>query len=183
MQSVTLATTPSPSGPCKPTTSGVRGKLGQRSTLLNRSRSEFSKGQPMSFSCFSNWPQSALKLLKRSLVAVSCHWNGQARGSVAMATVASLANTVSNIWILRNLSFRCISFHEKRLQTMLWHHNAWVNSHQRWKQTRFRVCFHLWCELTNTMNVTEWQVSWNSCWASMAPRPLCGFIWLIGQIN
>ena len=38
-----------------------------------------------------------------------------------------------------------------------------VNSHQRWKQTRFRVCFHLWCELTSTMNVTEWQVSWNSC--------------------
>ena len=23
-----------------------------------------------------------------------------------------------------------------------------VNSHQRWKQTRFRVCFHLLCELT-----------------------------------
>ena len=43
-----------------------------------------------------------------------------------------------------------------------WHHNARVNSHQRWKQTRFRVCFHLWCELTATMNVTEWQVSWNS---------------------
>ena len=32
----------------------------------------------------------------------------------------------------------------------------------RWKQTRFRLCFHLWCELTSTMNVTEWQVSWNS---------------------
>ena len=48
------------------------------------------------------------------------------------------------------------------LQTMLWHHTARVNSHQRWKQMRFRVCFHLWCELTNTMNVTEWQVSWNS---------------------
>ena len=45
---------------------------------------------------------------------------------------------------------------------MLWHHNARVNSHQRWKQTRFRVCFHLWCELTITMNATEWQVSWNS---------------------
>ena len=45
---------------------------------------------------------------------------------------------------------------------MLWHHNARVNSHQRWKQTRFRVCFHLWCELTSTMNVTEWKVSWNS---------------------
>ena len=45
---------------------------------------------------------------------------------------------------------------------MLWHHNARVNSHHRWKQTRNRACFHLWCELTNTMNVTEWQVSWNS---------------------
>ena len=45
---------------------------------------------------------------------------------------------------------------------MLWHHYARVNSHQRWKQTRFRVCFHLWCELTSTMSVTEWQVSWNS---------------------
>ena len=37
-----------------------------------------------------------------------------------------------------------------------------LNSHQRWKQTRFRVCFHLWCELTSTMNVTAWHVSWNS---------------------
>ena len=52
-------------------------------------------------------------------------------------------------WIPWNLSF-----HEKRLQTMLWHTNARVNSHQRWKQTRFRVCFHLWCELTSTMYVT-----------------------------
>ena len=26
--------------------------------------------------------------------------------------------------------------------------NASVNSHQRWKQTRNRVCFHPWCELT-----------------------------------
>ena len=171
MHLVTLATTLGPSGPRNPTTSGVRGKLCQRSTLLNRSRSEFSKGQPMSFSCFSNWPQSALKLLKRSLVAVSCHWNGQARGSVAMATVASLANTVSNTWILRNLSFRYFLFHEKRLQTMLWHHNARVNSHQRWKQMRFRVCFHLWCELTTSMNVTESQVSWNS-W--FAPMRMCG---------
>ena len=65
-------------------------------------------------------------------------------------------------WTPWNLSFWYILFHEKRLQTMLWHHNATVNSHQRWKQTRFRVCFHLWCELTSTMNVTEWQVSWNS---------------------
>ena len=49
---------------------------------------------------------------------------------------------------------------------MLWHHNATVNSHQRWKQTWFRVCFHLWCELISTMNVTERQVSWNSWYAS-----------------
>ena len=34
---------------------------------------------------------------------------------------------------------------------MLWHHNTRVNSHQRWKQTQFCVCFHLWCELTSTM--------------------------------
>ena len=65
-------------------------------------------------------------------------------------------------WIPRNLSFRYILFNEKRLQTMLWHQNARVNSHQRWKQTRFRVCFHLWCELTSTMNVMERHVSWNS---------------------
>ena len=61
-----------------------------------------------------------------------------------------------------NLSFHYILYHETRLQTMLRHHNARVNSHQRWKQTRFRVCIHLWCELNSTMNVTEWQVSWNS---------------------
>ena len=56
-----------------------------------------------------------------------------------------------------------------------------VNSHQRWKQTRNRVCFHLWCELTlvvwchsfiwslffNRLNVTEWQVSWNS-WSTFS---------------
>ena len=56
---------------------------------------------------------------------------------------------------------------------MLWHYNGRVNSHQRWKQTRFRVCFHLWCELTSIMNVTEWQVSWNSCkplWWQAAKR-------------
>ena len=66
-------------------------------------------------------------------------------------------------WIPWNLSFHYILFHEKGLQTMLWHHNARVNSHQRWKQTQFPVCFHLWCKLTSAMNVTEWQVSWNSC--------------------
>ena len=43
----------------------------------------------------------------------------------------------------------------QRLQTMLWCHKGnffsllqLVNSHQRWKQTRNHVCFHLWGELT-----------------------------------
>ena len=49
-------------------------------------------------------------------------------------------------------------FMKKDSGMMLWHHNARVNSHQRW------VYFHLWCELTSTMNVTEWQVPWNSCY-------------------
>ena len=71
-------------------------------------------------------------------------------------------NDLCIVWIPWNLSFRYISFHEKRLQLMLLHHNARVNSHQRWKQMGFRICFHLWCELTITVNVMEWQVSWNS---------------------
>ena len=33
-------------------------------------------------------------------------------------------------WIPWNLSFRYTLFHEKRFQTMLWHHNARVNSHK-----------------------------------------------------
>ena len=59
-----------------------------------------------------------------------------------------------------------------------------VNSHQRRKQTRNCVCFHLWCELTLALwchiiiwslffmklNVAEWQVSWNSCFLWI-PRP------------
>ena len=65
-------------------------------------------------------------------------------------------------------------FDKKRLQMVLWHHYARVNSHQRWKQTRFRVCFHLWCELTITMNVTEWQISYNS-WKSFLGRKILDF--------
>ena len=57
------------------------------------------------------------------------------------------------MWFQWNSSLCYILFLEKkRLQTMLWHHNARVNSHQRWKQMRFSVCFLLWCELTSTMN-------------------------------
>ena len=66
-------------------------------------------------------------------------------------------------WIPWNLSFCYILFLEKIPQTILWHHNARVNSQQRWKQMMFCICFHLWCELTSTINVTEWQVSWNLC--------------------
>ena len=42
-----------------------------------------------------------------------------------------------------------------------------VDLHQRWKQTRNRVCFNLWCELTLALwchsIVTELWVSWSSC--------------------
>ena len=58
-------------------------------------------------------------------------------------------------------------------QTMLWSHNARVNSHQRWKQTRNRVCFHLWCELTSTMSAMHFLLiseneffSWNKMYQS-----------------
>ena len=37
---------------------------------------------------------------------------------------------------------KSLSFSSTLLRVVL------VNSHQRWKQTRNRVCFHLWCELT-----------------------------------
>ena len=39
-----------------------------------------------------------------------------------------------------------------------------VNSHQRWKLTRNRVCFHLWCELTLALwcHSIVWSLfSWN----------------------
>ena len=39
-----------------------------------------------------------------------------------------------------------------------------VNSHQRWKQTRNRGCFHLWCELTLALwcHSIVWSLfSWN----------------------
>ena len=65
---------------------------------------------------------------------------------------------------------------------MLWHHYARVNSHQRWKQKRFHVCFHLWCELTSKMNETEWQVSWNSCYMSFWEKNI-KTSWDIGSIR
>ena len=89
-----------------------------------------------------------------------CHWNWCVwTRLVILADEKMLLQS----WIPWNLSFHYKSFHEKRHQTMQWHHKARVNSHQRWKQKQFRICFHLWCELTSTMNVTAWQVSWNSC--------------------
>ena len=59
---------------------------------------------------------------------------------------------------MNSMKFRFILFLKNTLQTILWRHNAKVNSHQRWKQTRIRVCFHLWCELTRTMNMMELQL-------------------------
>ena len=81
------------------------------------------------------------------------------------------AQRVVQVHVLHEFHEGCHSvtcyFMIPRVQTMLWHYNARVNSHQRWKQTRFRICIHLWCELTRTRNVTEWQVSWNS-WLAMS---------------
>ena len=53
-----------------------------------------------------------------------------------------------------NLSFRYILFHEKRLQKMLLYHNARVNSHPRWKQTRFRRLLSslVWIDQYNEWN-------------------------------
>ena len=53
------------------------------------------------------------------------------------------------------------SYFLKKDSQHCWHNNARVNSHHRWKQTWFRVCFHLWRELTSRMNVKEWQ--WAHC--------------------
>ena len=56
----------------------------------------------------------------------------------------------------------CLS--PKRCQAMLWCVNTRVNSYQRWKQTRNRVCFHLWCELTLALwcHSIVWSLfSWN----------------------
>ena len=38
-----------------------------------------------------------------------------------------------------------------------------VNSHQRWKQTRNRVCFHLWCELTLVNCPNHFLAKYTSC--------------------
>ena len=43
-----------------------------------------------------------------------------------------------------------------------------VNPHQRWKQTRNRVCFHLWCELTLAFAFI-FGVNWLWCCGVTAP--------------
>ena len=50
---------------------------------------------------------------------------------------ASIMNSMKLVILLHFISWK------KKLQTMQWHHNATGNSHQRWKQTQNRVCFHL----------------------------------------
>ena len=128
----------------------------------------------------------------------SCRSEGRAKLSYkeAEATLCSDSHFIRDpqvplpdcqVGLLIQPSFNCYfhEFHEtchsitflfdkKRLQTMLWHHYARVNSHQRWKQTLFCVCYHLRCELTIAMNVTEWQVSWNS-WKSFFGRKILDF--------
>ena len=55
--------------------------------------------------------------------------------------------------LITNSMKRYISFHKKRLQMMLRHHNARVNSHQRWKQTWSFMEFMSWCYSCITMLV------------------------------
>ena len=85
-----------------------------------------------------------------------------------------ISGCISDPRIPWKLSLRYILFNQKRLQTMLWHHNARVNSHQRWKQTRFRICFHLWRELTSTMRCNGMTrfLEFMLC-ALRIPTPLC----------
>ena len=86
--------------------------------------------------------------------------SGDLRWSGDLVDIIPVCLCMNSVQTCHSVTFY---FMKKRLQTMLWHGNTKVNSHQRWKQTRFRVCFYLWCELTSTMNVTEWQVSWSLC--------------------
>ena len=65
-------------------------------------------------------------------------WVGNHISIIGMQYIYSFVFDISNVaidntWIPWNLSFRYILLHEKRLQAMLWHHKARVNSHQRWK--------------------------------------------------
>ena len=117
--------------------------------------------RPLLNHCATNTPdnfQAGFHVDMHSISALPCSTPG---GQLTLSNYIEMVSTtctdvitlmvpvyVRSAWIPWNLSFRNISFHEKRLQTMLWHYNTRVNSHQRWKQTRFRVCFHLWCELT-----------------------------------
>ena len=81
------------------------------------------------------------------------------------ATGSILCVGPTEVWVIMNTPHECHETCHSVTFIVL------VNSHQRWKQTRNRVCFHLWCELTITMNVTEWQVSWNSWGVSYKQIP------------
>ena len=113
---------------------------------------------------FSSWKKNANRRQNQCGRRRTFNWTIE--GSFNFHGILSLQlnhdTPTRHAWIPWNLSFHYILFHKESLQMMLWHLSARVNSHQRWKQTRFRVCFHLWCELTSTMKVEEWQVSWNS---------------------
>ena len=76
----------------------------------------------------------------------------------------STTGLIIKSWNPWNLSFHCILFHEWTHYLILAgssFYQIWlgrltrVNSHQTWKQTRNRVCFHLWCELTSAMSTVS----------------------------
>ena len=49
-----------------------------------------------------------------------------------------------------------------------------VNSHQRWKQMRNRVCFHLWCEFTLALWMDGWMREFNATFAYVRPNRQAG---------
>ena len=77
---------------------------------------------------------------------------GTMLGCVAKKSHCCSESIYSSYWPVRCASIHVLhEFHEvcnsvsfyfmiTRLQTMLWHHNTRVNSHQRWKQMLFCIC-------------------------------------------
>ena len=113
----------------------------------------------------SKIPNNALLTTSRAISYFRddlCLWEVWQLLRKSYCSTPSYHNIYMISWIPWNLSVHYISFHVKILQTMLWHHSARAIHTKDESKLRFSVCFHLWCELTTTMNVTEWQVSWNS---------------------
>ena len=86
---------------------------------------------------FSNW--KGLNMIMRGHCTSSMGWTSCGKME-STPLMFSQATKQVYTWIPWNLIVISLHlFHEKRLQTMLWHHNVRVNSHERWKQTHLMV--------------------------------------------